>query len=1384
VGIVQAARAPPVLYGWAERVLVGSVAVNMRALSHLWNRWASWGGVFLLGVCGASAADLPTNPLAVAHDANGRLELFQIGFDGEVRHRWQRENNGHWSPWSIIGGSFLPGIAVGLDADQKLEVFAIDRARNLNCARQAARDGHEWSSWTNLGGAVEPPVILGQDADGRLEVFALDAMNREVKHLWQTNRLGGWSRWGSLGRGPAAGLAVATSADGRLELFGVDENHHLVHCWQRQTNAPTDWSAWTSLGGAIVPGLAVGQGEDARLEVFAVGSASNEVERIVQTAADDSAHWGPWTDLGGSVRPGVALGQNADGRLEVFAVKSDGSALQHRFQLKRHEDNWLGWRDMDAAVQSTPVIGRNRDGTLEIFALDERNGAEVIHRRQIVANYHWLYWSSMDRSPVGYSRRVWQTDEGLPNDRVQALAQTPDGFLWVGTFKGLARFDGVEFKTYNEANTPQLKSASITALLADAEGALWIGTEGGGLARLAHGQFSLFTTRDGLAGDNIRALCQCRDRTLWVATTSGLSCLRNGKFQTYTTREGLRSDAVTALCEDRGSLWVATVKGLNQFRGGVMEAFTATNILAESLRRHWTVRPGTMDLFAATDQLSNDSARSLCLDKTYRLWIGAGSGLMWYDTGNFYAYTRLQGLSDSFVTTVYEDSRDNLWVGTYSGLDRFMEGRFHAELNDHGVSYGQVNVIFEDTRGDVWVGLREGLVRLTPKPFSVQTQREGLSHNHVTSVLEDHLERLWVGTSGGGLNQVTQEKVLVYGTANQLSSDYILALCEGKDGSIWAGADNSGGLFRLKNQSVTHYTARDGLVDGTVSALHEDPAGDLWIGTRQGLCRLSGGVFVTETNAQNQLIRAICEAAGGQLWFGGDAGLMRRRNGTIENLSGNGMFPAETVSALYADPKGSLWVGTLSGGLLCLQTDHWARFGTQNGLLSNEVLGIVEDHDWLWLTSTKGIFRVRPHDLEALKPGSNEAVPCIVYGKADGLESIVCGGRATPSVWKTADDRLCFATSLGLAIFDAYETSVSLSPPPVSIDQAQVDGRLLPPWGGQPLVIPPSHGELGIRYAALDLRSPEKCRFKYRLEGVDSDWVDAGAQRAAYYNNLAPGSYRFHVLACNKDGVQNETSLDLELRPHFWQTLWFRVSALTALVGLAGGSARLITQRKMQRRLESAERKAAIERERGRIAKDIHDDLGSSLTRIMLLGQRAKSDLAARNAVGAHLEKIINFSRNAVQAMDEIVWAVNPRHDNLDGLVDYLVEYATQFFQDAGIRLRLETPLSSQLALPAEVRHGLFLATKEAFNNVLKHSLASEVRFAVAAADSTINILIDDNGRGFDPGHGQDGRQGNGLQNMRKRLEALGGQMQLQTAAGQGTKLRFVVRIPAQPLVT
>ena len=362
-------------------------------------------------------------------------------------------------------------------------------------------------------------------------------------------------------------------------------------------------------------------------------------------------------------------------------------------------------------------------------------------------------------------------------------------------------------------------------------------------------------------------------------------------------------------------------------------------------------------------------------------------------------------------------------------------------------------------------------------------------------------------------------------------------------------------------------------------------------------------------------------------------------------------------------------------------------------------------------------------------------------------------------------------------------------PPPVFIEQVLADKKQVSaaiggePSGREPrppLTLRPGRGELQFDYTALDFQAPEQTRFKHILEGVDADWVEAGTRRVAHYYNIYPGRYVFRVIAGNSDGVWNTTgaALTVLLRPHVWQTWWFRGLAIVAILGSVGGAALYGTQRRMQRKVELAEHQSAVERERGRIAKDIHDELGSSLTRIMLLGERTQEDIARPEELHVHADKIVTSARAAVQSLDEIVWAVNPENDTLDSLVGYLNQYANQFFESTNVKCRLEMPAQlSRLVLPAEMRHDLFLVVKEALNNVLRHAQASEVRVRMTESASTVDIEIEDNGRGFEDGPARVGRRGHGLENMRKRMEALGGGFSLTSTPGQGTKLRFTVAV-------
>jgi ligand-binding sensor domain-containing protein/signal transduction histidine kinase len=1327
--------------------------------------------LFLLGlalVANVRAADdLPVLRPFVGQKSDGQLEVFRVDDRGELRHRWQKPAIGDWSAWSSLGGAVLPTIAVANDADGRLAVFAVDRAtKSLRVIQQESTNTENWHEWINLGGTVVPPIAVGENSSGRLEVFARDAATHFVKHIWQTNAAGGWSAWADLGRTATEDLVATRNQDGRLELFGTGADQALEHCCQRNADSSQDWSDWTSLGGTILPGIAVGQNVVGRLEVFAVNATNGAVNRINQVNPSDSDHWSPWLDFGEHMKPGLAVGRCVAGRLEILGVNATNQVLMHRWEtLTDGSDHWSTWASLGSTARPYPAVISNEEGDLEVFVTDPNDSDVINHRRQISSASDWLDWSSLDTPIFRYAARTWHIDEGLPDNLVQAIAQTPDGYLWVGTRSGLARFDGVQFTSYDSRNTPALKNSSVTALCTDYLGALWIGTDGGGLSCLRDGKFFSFTKTEGLAGNHVRVIFESHDGALWIGTTEGMSRYQNGQFRSYTEADGLLSDAVNYIYEDRDTnVWIATGKGLNRLRQG-----------------------GAMDKFTMPNGLPNDSVRGICQDKGGRVWIGSNNGLLWYDwfwQNHFYAYTTRYGLSDTFVSAICEDREGNLWVGTYSGLNRFREGRFYNQLDNEGLPFDHVNALFEDREGDLWVGSKEGLIRLTPKRFFAYTKQQGLTHNNAMSVLEDQGGSLWIGTWGGGLNRLKDERVTAYAPTNGLSQDLILSLCAGRDGSIWVGADFDGGLTRLKDGKITRYTAKDGLIDAGVHALCEDRQGNLWIGTSSGLNCLANGKFST---AFNEGVRSILEDHQGTLWVGTENGLECRQNGEWTRFTRNDGLSGDVITAIYEDKDNTLWVGTASGGLNRMRGRRFASYTTRQGLFSDEIFSIVEDDEgWLWMSCSRGVFRARKRDFDEYDAGREKRIASIAYGRIDGMESPQCNGAGKPAVWKSRDGRLWFPTSKGVVAVDPRTMKIDRLPPPVYVNQVLVDKRpqsQTTSADGAPIHVRPGRGELEFHYTAISLSAAEKVRFKYKLDRIDSDWVDAGSRRTAYYNNVSPGKYRFQVIACNKDGIWNDSGavVTFELEPHYWQSWWFRGLLALLVIGGASGTALYATRRRMQRQLQLLQQRHAIEKERGRIAKDIHDDLGSSLTRIMMLGERVEEGLGKREDVGAHINKIVSSARHTVQSLDEIVWAVNPENDTLNGLLEYIGHYADEFFENTDVNCRLELPVEvPALNLPAETRHNLFLLVKEALNNALKHSGATEVRVEVSVENALVRILVEDNGEGFDlaaPAH----RKGNGLDNMRKRIENLGGRFEIASTPGRGTSLKCVLKLKAGP---
>ena len=711
---------------------------------------------------------------------------------------------------------------------------------------------------------------------------------------------------------------------------------------------------------------------------------------------------------------------------------------------------------------------------------------------------------------------------------------------------------------------------------------------------------------------------------------------------------------------------------------------------------------------------------------------------------------------------------------------------FDHELKDEGAPYDQVNAIFEDREENLWIGSKEGLIRLTPKRFNNYTTKQGLSNNNIMSVLEDHAGNIWIGTHDG-LNELSNGRIIVYGRTNGINRELMTATAEGRDGSIWVGADFDGGLTRIKDGRTRHFTTNDGMISGAVRVIHEDRAGGVWIGTQHGLSCYQGGRFknyTTNEGLPGELVKTIFEDHAGTLWLGSDGGLSRRTNGQFVTLTTKDGFSHNTVSSLYEDTNHVLWVGTQGGGL------NWMRdgkivghCGMREGLFSDQVFETLEDDlGYLWMSCLKGIYRVSKKQLNALEKHEIASVTSISYGRTEGLISIQYNGVAKPSGWRSRDGRLWFASTKGLVVADR-NIKVNEVPPPVYIEQVVADRKPMLRWPANQntvLKIPPGSGEIEFQYTALSLKAPSKNRFRYQLEGVDSRWVDGDTQRSAHYSGIRPAKYRFRVMACNGDGIWNETGavLAFETLPYFWQTWWFQGSLVFAGILIIGGTARHLTKQRMERQLQSVERKHAVEKERSRIAQDMHDELGARLTEIMLVSDHAQEmkNNGDGERIGSSLGKISRLARAVVGNLDTLVWTVNPRNDSVDKLATYICEYVQGFLEASSIRCRFDVPHDlPHWPLSSEVRHNVLLTVKEALNNAVKHSHCSEISLRLQQDRDRLLIMIEDNGRGFETA--MQASTGNGLQNMEKRMRNIGGAFEVTGGPGKGTRIRL--EIPA-----
>ena len=953
-----------------------------------------------------------------------------------------------------------------------------------------------------------------------------------------------------------------------------------------------------------------------------------------------------------------------------------------------------------------------------------------------------VYALDSPRELSQFGHEVWLTENGLPQNTVHAIAQTSDGYIWIGTEEGLARFDGVKFTVFDKQNTPEIKSNYIRSLLADRQGALWIGTAQG-LIRMLNGKFTLFTRDDGLPSETIHAVYEDRERNLWVATANGLGLLKSGGLTTFTTKERLISGSIQALLEDSdGTLWIATPYGVGRIKDG---KFT-----------NYTVRDG----------LGGNSVRAIQQDRSGRIWFGSLGGLTSLEGNRFTTYTTRDGLPNDRVISLQPDRDGGLLIGTAGGLCRFSDGRFTGFNAGEALATSTILSLLEDFEGNVWIGTESGGINLLKETkFTTYTVRNGLSNDLVKSIYEDHDGSVWIGTDGGGLNLLRNGKLNAYTTRDKLASNVVLSLAGDNAGNLWIGTPD--GLNRLSQGKFTTYTSADGLANNDVRSIYLDRRGDLWIGTRGGLTKLHNGVFKTFTEVDglpNDLVNTVYEDSKGNLWIGTFGGLARLTNEEFTSFTTADGLSSDAVISLHEDSDGTLWIGTNGGGLNRMKDGKFTTYTTSNGLLDDVVYRILEDgQNNLWLSCRKGIFHISKKELDEFAKGTIASIAPVAYGTADGMMTRECSGGGDPAGWRGSDGKLWFPTIKGVAMIDPERLRTNSHAPPVVIEQIRIDEQSFAP--SERLELPAGTTGFDLYYTAPSFVAPEKVRFKYKLDGFDQDWIDSGTRRIAYYTNLRPGAYTFRVIASNNDGVWNQTgaAVSLYLKPYFYQTYWFYAVCLLALVELAWLLFRLRV-RGMQAQF------SAVLGERTRIAREIHDNLAQEMSGLSVqLEVVARTMPPGADAAMSALDHARRQVRHGIAEARRYVWELrSPTLENND-LPTALAETARRLTHDTAIHAQVEVNGTFR-PLGQSVEGNLLRIGQEAINNAVKHAQAQRILVNLVFDAKRVQLIVRDDGRGFN--HQVNGRDGHfGLIGMRERAQQIGGTLSIQSNDHSGTEV-------------
>jgi ligand-binding sensor domain-containing protein/signal transduction histidine kinase len=965
---------------------------------------------------------------------------------------------------------------------------------------------------------------------------------------------------------------------------------------------------------------------------------------------------------------------------------------------------------------------------------------------------------------------MWNQQNGLLQDSILGIAQTPDGFLWIASEEGLVRFDGAEFFVPGEFQQKPFLRRTAQCLWVDSAGELWMGSVAGVYCRAGKGRFRYFEGKDGVPRANISAIAADDQGTIWLGTyQGGLLRQSDDRFIEYSPAQGLRQQAIKRICcAKSGDLWVAASGGLYRLNKS----------------------NGTMRLIDAKDGLVGACTGAVTIDLLDRVWVATNQGLFCIE-GNTVSPVRLPRSDNSEITALFTDSHGMIWVGSrVGGIWRFLpnpkigEAEFRPLLSlTAGRKTTLVSAFCEDDEGDIWIGSGAGLFRISDTRFTLFNSNQGLPSDVVYSVLASQSGKIWIGTDTGlaFLTGPADAQAALVPLVSPVLSEQVAAMYEDARNVLWVGTANGS----LQSFSEAPFSAESEPIrfgpGGQVSAICRTQSGDLLVGTGgSGLFRFHDGKLIQKFTEQDgiaaNVVHAMVPGGDGTLWIAPGHGLLRYADGRLQDaLPDDSPIRSRVVVSLLADSDGTLWAGTFGYGLARIRNGSSGKLCTTNdGLFSDEFFTLLkDDKENLWASSNRGIFTMPIEELNEFFDGKRSTVNCRRFTTVDGLVTAECTGGNANTSCRTSDGRLLFATVGGLAVASKETLTASPRAPRIALERLIANLTQYIPLrpGEPPTVLSPDIHSIEIHYAGLSLSAPENLQYRYKLEGFDPAWVDVGTRRVAYYTNLPPGDYRFRVSACNRDGIwppeDVAAATKLVVQPHYYQTWWF-YSLCLVLIGLAiWGLYRW--------------RLAQILQERARLARDLHDTLAQGLVGILWQAERAIN--SERKKAGAETVQILEGMRTLARetlmeargALRALRAGVLAESSSLTNALEKIVRKAT-----SATKLKTDVRVQGRpFRVCSNWEQALVRITQEAIANSLKYANARRFEVVLQFEEKGLTLQLRDDGVGFVKAAENTGEvtatsSGLGIPGMEERCRALGGKLSIVSQAGKGTAIQVI----------